>query len=169
MIRSKKHKVSFIYGDKLILVPQLIYQQLNTYIKCLRPKFIEDDDQDNDLRLVFSCNVKEKEGEDSSTTNTAMDHSAVTKNLTLAFKKAKVFDENSSIFKSVSCTRNRFSVITELVSMGDENLDNIAHCFAKHGKEVCKKFYVQFFSAREAARLSWKCYQIYQPITKEEK
>ena len=37
-------------------------------------------------------------------------------------------------------------------------LDNTAVCFAKHGKEFCKKFYIQFFSGREAAKLLRKCY-----------
>ena len=40
------------------------------------------------------------------------------------------------------------------------SLDNIAFCFGKHTKEVCKKFYVQFWSNREAARLSWKVHQM---------
>ena len=40
------------------------------------------------------------------------------------------------------------------------SLDNIAFCFRKHTKEVCKKFYVQFWSNREAARLSWKVHQM---------
>ena len=52
--------------------------------------------------------------------------------------------------------------------LGEDTLDNIAHCFAKHSTETCKKFYVQFFSNREAARLPWKSLQMFKPIGKEE-
>ena len=51
-------------------------------------------------------------------------------------------------------------MITELVCLGEDSLDNIAYCFGKYTKEVCKKFYVQFWSNREAARLSWKVHQM---------
>ena len=37
----------------------------------------------------------------------------------------------------------------------------ITFCFGKYTKEVCKKFYVQFWSSRKAAKLSWKCYKMY--------
>ena len=49
----------------------------------------------------------------------------------------------------------------ELVTLGDDSLDNIIFCFGKHSKEVCKKIYGQFWSTRESARLSWKCHQMY--------
>ena len=55
------------------------------------------------------------------------------------------------------------SVITELVSLGAENLASIANCFAKYSEKVCKKYYVRHFSEREAARLSWECYKRYTP------
>ena len=55
------------------------------------------------------------------------------------------------------------SVITELVSLGAENLASIANCFTKHSEKVCKKYYVRHFSEREAARLSWECYKRYTP------
>ena len=61
----------------------------------------------------------------------------------------------------------RFSAITELVCLGEDSLDNIAYCFGKHSKKVCKKFYIQFYSTREAVRLSWKCHNIYN--TEKEK
>ena len=66
-------------------------------------------------------------------------------------------------------SRIRFSVITELIMLGEATLDNIAHCFAKHSTQACKKFYVQFFSNKEAARLSWKSLQMFTNIAKEEK
>ena len=95
-----------------------------------------------------------------------MNHSLVSKCLTQSFEKAKVF--NKKRYPNVSPSRIRFSVITELIMLGEDTLDNIAHCFAKHSAQTCKKFYVQFFSNREAARLSWKSWQIFKPIAKEE-
>ena len=53
--------------------------------------------------------------------------------------------------------------------LGEATLDNIAHCFANHSTQTCKKFYVQFFSNKEAARLSWKSLQMFTNIAKEEK
>ena len=47
-------------------------------------------------------------------------------------------------------------------------LDNTAFCFAKHGKEFCKKFYIQFFSDREAAKLLWKCYTSFTNLIEPE-
>ena len=52
--------------------------------------------------------------------------------------------------------------------LGEDTLDIIAHCFAKHSTQTCKKFYVQFFSNREAARLSWKPLKMFTNIAKEE-
>ena len=47
-------------------------------------------------------------------------------------------------------------------------LDNTAFCFAKHGKEFCKKFYIQFFSGREAAKLLRKCYTSFTNLIEPE-
>ena len=44
-----------------------------------------------------------------------------------------------------------------------DSLDNIVFCFGKHSKDVCKKCYIQFYSTREAARLSWEYHNIYNP------
>ena len=55
------------------------------------------------------------------------------------------------------------SVLTEIVSLGKENMSTIANCFAKHSEKVCKKYYVQHFSERAAARISWDCYKRYKP------
>ena len=81
-----------------------------------------------------------------------MNRSLVSKCLTRFFEKAEVFNKESHI--NASSSRIHFSVITELITLGEDTLDNIAHCFAKHSTETCKKFYVQFFSNRKAVRLS---------------
>ena len=63
----------------------------------------------------------------------------------------------------VSCSRIRMSVLTEIVSLGKENISTIANCFAKHSEKICKKYYVQHFSERAATRISWDCYKRYKP------
>ena len=77
-----------------------------------------------------------------------MDHSAISSAMTSSFHKANVFKDSNT---RVSCSRIRISVLT------------IASCFRNHSEKVCKKYYVQHYSEREAARLSWKCYKMYKP------
>ena len=69
----------------------------------------------------------------------------------------------------MACSRIKFSIITELVSLGEDSLDSIAHCYSKHGIKVCKKHYIQFFSNTKATELSWKSYERCRTLTKEEK
>ena len=69
-----------------------------------------------------------------------MNHSLVTQCLTRTFEKSKVFAKTKDRYKSVSPSIIRFSVLAELIALGDERLDNVAHCFAKHGTNVSKKF-----------------------------
>ena len=57
-------------------------------------------------------------------------------------------------------SRIQFSVITKLICLRSEDLDCVALFFIKHGAEVCKKFYLQFFLNREAACLSRKCVNV---------
>lgn len=89
-----------------------------------------------------------------------MDHSAISNAMTSSFHKANVFKDTNT---RVSCSRIRMSVLTEIVSLGRENISTIASCFGKHSEKVCKKHYVQHYSERDAARLSWKCYKMYKP------
>ena len=97
-----------------------------------------------------------------------MSHSLITTRLSKCFEKAGIFDNKPESYKRVSCGRIRFSIITELVALGEDSLDTIAHCYGKHGVEVCKKHYVQFYSNMKGAELSWKSYQKCRTLTKEE-
>ena len=87
--------------------------------------------------------------------------------MTKTCERAGIFEGQEELFKRMTCSRIRFSVITELVCLGEDSLDNIAYCFGKYSKEVCKKFYIQFYSTREAAKLSWKFHNMYN--TEKEK
>ena len=60
--------------------------------------------------------------------------------MTRLFERTGLFEGKKEIYKRVSCSRIRFSVITELRALGEDSLDNIEYCFGKHSKEVCKKF-----------------------------
>ena len=97
----------------------------------------------------------------TSTIAVQLQHTTLSKCLTKTCKRTGIFQTEEEVFRRMTCSRIRFSVIMELVSLDEDNLDNIAFCFGKHSKEVCKKSYVQFWSTRATARLSWKCHQIY--------
>ena len=97
-----------------------------------------------------------------------MKNSVVIQCLTRTFTKSEVLTETKDIYKNISHSRVRFFVLTGLIVLGDESLDNVAHCFAKQGTEVSNKFHIQFFSNQEAARLSWKCVNLFTHVTEKE-
>ena len=97
-----------------------------------------------------------------------MAHNLITKHLSKCFEKAQVFADKPASCNRVSCSRIRFSINTELVALGEDSLNSIAHCHGKHRAEVCKKYYIQFFSNRKAGELSWKSYERCRTLTKEE-
>ena len=116
----------------------------------------------NKLRCLFTSSSKQA-------FLLQMKPSVVTQCLTRTFEKSQVYLGVKNRFKSTSPPRIRFSVITELICLENDSLDSVAHCFAKHGTEVYKKFYVQFFSNRDVARLSWKCMDLFTNIDSDEK
>ena len=151
---NDEYKVSMIYGAKIILLDSILYKQLKIYIDRYRPLVSNDINFHDKKRYVFTSSRITT----SKPLGQKMDHSAISNAMTSAFNKAKVLG-----CSWVSCSRIRMSVLTEIVSVGTENISNIASCFAKHSEKVCKKFYVQHFSEREAAWLSWSCYNMYKP------
>ena len=135
VIKSKKYKVSIIYGAKMILATNEIFEQLQLYIKHVRPRFISDTHRLNRDRYVF---VSSQSDDKVATKPEPMNQSMVSQCLTRSFEKSEVFQGKES-FPRMSCSRIRFSIITELICLGTEELENIAHCFAKHDKKVCKR------------------------------
>ena len=91
----------------------------------------------------------------------------ITKCISRSFEKANVF-KGTTMYQRVSCCRIRFSIITELVSLGKGDLENTAYAFAKHDKKTCRRFYLQFWNNQEAVRLSWKCYEMLRPLTADD-
>ena len=152
VIKNKKYKVS---------ITKDIYEQLKLYIKYVRPQFISDT---YCLRRERSVFVSSRSGDKVLTKPEPMNHLMVAQCLTRSFEKAEVFKEKDS-FTRVSCSRLRFSIITELICLGTEELENIAHCFAKHDKKICKHFYAQFWNNRYAVRPSWKCHNMFRPLS----
>ena len=160
---NAKYKTSLVYGDKVIIVSRSLYDDLKAFITYARPVLTDNKFRSNKLRYIFTSSANDQKNKELMN---QMNHSLVSKCLTRSFEKAEVFRKDG--YKNVSPSRICFSAITELVMLGEDTLDNIAHCFAKHSTQTCKKFYVQFFSNREAARLSWKSLQMFTNIAKEE-
>ena len=50
---NQKYKVSIIYGSKLILAPENLYNQIKLYIEHLRPKLTDDKHRLNRDRYLF--------------------------------------------------------------------------------------------------------------------
>ena len=152
---NKDYKVSMLYGAKIILLDSILYEQLKLYIQVYCPIVSNDSDLHKQNVYVFTLSR-------FSTTKPLaqkMDHLAISNAMTSAFLKANILD-----CSCVSCYRIKMSVLTEIVSLGKESIFNIASCFAKHTEKVCKKYYIQHYSEREAARLSCSCYNMYKPL-----
>ena len=150
-----------MYGNKDIIVRSSLYDELKTFITYARLILTDDKFRSAKLRITSSAN-----DEKSKELMNQINHSLVSKCLTRSFEKAEVFEEDS--YKSVPQSKIRFSVITQLIMLGEDTLDNIVHCFVKHSTETCKKFYMQFYSNREATCLSWKSLRMFTNIAKEE-
>ena len=164
VFKNNKYKTSLIYGAKIVLVPTLTYHHIQLYVKFLRPMILLDSHRALRDRYLFVASKQ-----DTGKTLGTISHSLITDRLSRCFEKAGIFKAKPDSYKRVSCSRIRFSIITELVALGENSLDSIAHCYGKHGVDVCKKHYVQFFSDRNAAELSWKSYQRCRALTKGEK
>ena len=163
VFKNNKYKTSLIYGEKIILVPALTYHHIKLYLKYLRPLILLDSHRALRDRYLF---VASKIGPQAKAVQ--MSHPLITNRLSKCFERGGVFANKPEAYKRVSCSRIRFSIITELVALGEDSLDSIAHCYGKHSVEVCKKHYVQFYSNRTAAELSWKAYKRCRTLTKEE-
>ena len=168
---NSKYKTSLVYSEKVILVSDSLYDKMKMYITYVRPIITHDKFRSAKLlrsatlRYIFTSSAEDTESKELMN---QMNHSLVSKCITQSFEKLWVFLKTKR-YANVSPSRIHFLVITELIILGVGTLDNIAHSFAKHSKESCKKFYVKFSSNREAARLSWKSLQIFTLIKEEEK
>ena len=137
---STKYKTSLVYGAKIILVSRAVYMQLKIYSKKVETDQANTHTRRNQIPKGKSCDSYLHHQPNQKTEFLGqMKHSLVTQCLTRTFEKSKVFAEAKDRYKSVSPSRIRFSVLTELIALGDERLDNVAHCFVKLGTEVSKR------------------------------
>ena len=130
-----------------------VYQQTITFTNFIRPELIKDETKQ--MRDLFTTSTKQAFLSQMKTT-------VVSQCLTRAFGRSKVLLGVKNRFNNISLSGIRFSAITELICLGNESLDSVPHCFAKHGTKV------QFFSNREAARLSWKCTNLFTHVHQDE-
>lgn len=59
-IRSNEYKTSLLYGEKLLLLPMDIFDQLENYIKNMRSLLLEDEDKEAHERYLFTTCRKNK-------------------------------------------------------------------------------------------------------------
>ena len=142
-LKTTNIKTLLIYGVKIVLVPTLTYHHIQLYIKFLRPMILLDSHRALRDRYLFVASKK-----DTGKTLGTISHSLITDRLSKCFEKAGIFKAKPDSYKRVSCSSIRFSIITELVALGESSLETIAHCYGKHRVEVCKKHYVQLFQIK---------------------
>ena len=130
--KNDKHKVLFVYGEKIILVSLKLHKQFDTYIKYICSILVQDEYKTNKMQYIFTSFIRPNAPQNSH----QMKHTNVSQCLTQTFDEAGVFS-SSKTFNRVSPSRLPFSIFTEVVYLGEDNPDNIAF-FAKHGKKVCK-------------------------------
>ena len=157
VFKNNKYKVSIIYGAKLILVSETVFHHIKLYIHYLRPILINVKHRLDRERYLFVSSKLDAAGAKA----VQLQNTALGWCLIATCERSGIFQNiEEEAQKRTSTSQIRFSVITELVCLGEDSLDNIAYYFGKHTKKVCKKFYLQFWSNREAARLSWKVHQM---------
>ena len=165
VFKNAKYKASLIYGSKIILVPTLTYNHLQLYIKFLHPMLILDTHGTLRDRPLFVTSKQDQ----TNAIKSELLHNVITSQLSKCFQKAGVFENKPLAYKRVSHSRIRFSITTKLVVLIEDNLGSIAHFYGKRGVEVCRKHYIQFYSNRKAAELSWKSCNMNRMVSKQEK
>ena len=104
-------------------------------MKHIRVWLIDDKGEGNKLRTLVTSSAKK-------TVSSQMKPSLVSQCLTRPFEKSRVFCHVENEYQNIFSWRLRFSIIMELICLGKEDLDSVAHCFGKVSIETCKKFYV---------------------------
>lgn len=88
-ISSSNYKTSMLYGKKVLMLSEEVYQYLLSYIKYLRPLFVVDIGLPSHKRYVFTSS-RTKKGDQYGT----VEHSLISNALTTTFKAAGVFDKD---------------------------------------------------------------------------
>ena len=86
VLTNDEYKVSMIYGSKIILLDEILYQQIQIFIKLFRPLLTADERFPSIKRYLFTSSRIPT----NKPLGVKMDHSAIGNALTSTFKKAKV-------------------------------------------------------------------------------
>ena len=116
-INSDLYKTSLIYGRKSLQFPLEIFQELDTFVRIVRPRFVAEGN-------VFVCtSLVARKG---AVINQQMTHTAVSKCLTSSFIKNGALKSGSWGEESVMCSRLRTSIATVLVSSEGVDIETLA-------------------------------------------
>ena len=152
VIENSKYKTSSIYGEKLIVLPQALYQQLQKYIKYCRPLFTIGK-KSSRLFLPTSDSCK-------------LNQSNVSSSLSSSFQKARIFTNRE--YSRVCCTRIRVACATFACNEGGIDMGYLAKHFMKNREQTTAIHYNMFVSHRDAlclASLIGDSFQIYNGET----
>ena len=86
VLTNDEYKMSMIYGAKIILLDEILYQQIQIFIKLFRPLLAADERLASIKRYLFTSSRIPT----NKPLGVKMDHSAISNALTSTFKKAKV-------------------------------------------------------------------------------
>ena len=152
-VSSVLYKTSIFYGKKVILYPNEIFEEMQTYIDYVRPDWTH---QENPY--IFTS----LSGKNADPTDFQMKHNLPTKCLTSSFEKSKALV--NSALQAVSPTRIRTSVATEMVARQGIDCNTLASSFMKHKVDTCNKYYLVNWSHRESARISMNCFNTFSML-----
>lgn len=125
IISNSKYKTSSIYGEKFIVISDLLYEQCIFYI--------------NKLRLILTPDTKSKRVFLPKSENLKMSQTNVSNSLTASFSSANVFSESE--FKRVSCTRIRCGIATYACNEGGFDEAFFAKHFMKNREQTTSIHY----------------------------
>ena len=125
VFKKNKYKVSIIYWAKLILVSETLFHHIKLYICYLRPLLIVDKHRLDRERCLFVSSKSDA----AESKAVQLQHITLGWCLTATCERSGVFENVEGAQNRMSTSRIRFSFTTELVSLGEDSLDNIAYCF----------------------------------------
>ena len=138
IVRNDTYKTATIYGEKLIVIPSVIFSQLSTYTKELRQHISS---LKSPYLFVTSSNKRKY-----------MSSADIGSALTASFKLARVFDRNE--YQRVCPTRVRVACATYACSVEGVDMGYFANTFMKNMKETTAWHYNLHSSNREALSLA---------------
>ena len=144
VFKSKNYKTSIIYGTKIMVVPEDIYNFYKIFVNYVRPII-----SSPASKYLFTSSRDKADG------SSCIEHSLISNGMTKSFQLANVLANKST---RVSPSRIRCAVVTDLVGVNGEKCSTVAEQFMKHRETTSRKFYICHWANRESMRLSMNCY-----------